>query len=162
MFFKKSKKEKKITVYSPLNGEVISLGNVPDPVFSQKMMGDGFAFNPVNGEIVSPINGKVTQVFPTQHAIGIEAENGLEALLHLGLDTVELKGEGFAINVKAGDVLKANDPIGTFDLSYIKEKGKEVITVLVFPNFDEKIAEVVPSAVTEVTTGTEIAELTFK
>ncbi|WP_053363071.1 PTS glucose transporter subunit IIA [Bacillus sp. FJAT-27251] len=162
MFFKRHKKEKNIMIHSPLNGEVIPLESVPDPVFSQKMMGEGLAFIPTSGEVVSPINGKVTQVFPTKHAIGMLTEDGLEVLLHLGLETVELKGEGFNINVNAGDVVRANDSLGTFDLSYIEERGKEIISVLVFPNFEEKISEMIPLKSDEVEAGTEIAELIYK
>ncbi|MGZ4159301.1 MAG: PTS sugar transporter subunit IIA [Neobacillus sp.] len=162
MFFKKSKKEKNIFIHSPLKGEVIPLESVPDPVFSQKMMGEGLAFIPTNGEVFSPVNGKVTQVFPTKHAIGIVTEDGLEMLLHLGLETVELKGEGFNININAGDIVNVNDHIGTFDLSYIEEKGKEIISVLVFPNFEEKISEMILLKSDEVESGTEIAQLIFK
>ncbi|HCV54374.1 MULTISPECIES: PTS glucose transporter subunit IIA [Bacillales] len=162
MFFKKSKKEKNIFIHSPLKGEVIPLGSVPDPVFSQKMMGEGLAFIPTNGEVFSPVNGKVTQVFPTKHAIGMVTEDGLEMLLHLGLETVELKGEGFNIKINAGDIVSVNDHIGTFDLSYIEEKGKEIISVLVFPNFEEKISEMIPLKSDEVESGTEIAQLIFK
>lgn len=162
MFFKRHKREKKVMIHSPLNSEVIPLESVPDPVFSQKMMGEGLAFIPTSGEVSSPINGKVTQVFPTKHAIGMLTEDGLEVLLHLGLETVELKGEGFNINVNAGDVVRANDSLGTFDLAYIEERGKEIISVLVFPNFEEKISEMNPLKSDEVEAGTKIAELIYK
>ncbi|WP_084362153.1 PTS sugar transporter subunit IIA [Robertmurraya korlensis] len=162
MFFKKSKREKNIFIHSPLKCEVIPLESVPDPVFSQKMMGEGLAFIPTRGEVFSPINGKVTQVFPTKHAIGMVTEDGLEMLLHLGLETVELKGDGFNININAGDIVSVNDHIGTFDLSYIEEKGKEIISVLVFPNFEEKIAEMIPIKPDEVESGTRIAQLILK
>lgn len=161
MFFKR-KKEKKIKIYSPLNAELIPLERVPDPVFSQKMMGEGFAFIPRNGEVVSPIDGTVTHVFPTKHAIGMQTEDGVEVFLHIGLDTVELNGEGFEINVRAGDKVRVNDSFGSFDPAFIQEKGKEIVTVLLFPNHAEKIAEMLPNITDRVEAGAEIAELTIK
>lgn len=159
MFFKKQKKTDDIIIQSPLNGEVIELATVPDPVFSQKMMGEGIGFIPTNGEIYSPINGAVTQVFPTKHAIGLITDNGIEMLLHLGLETVELNGEGFDIKVESGDKVKAHDRIGSFDLNFIEEKGKEIITVLVFPNLQDKNKQFNLIKTGEVTAGAEIAIL---
>jgi len=162
MFFKKRKKDNKaITAHSPLNGEVIELDNVPDPVFSQKMMGEGIGFIPKNGEVFSPVNGKITQIFPTQHAIGMLTEEGVELLIHLGLETVELKGEGFHIEVNVGDELQINDRIGTFDLEFIEEKGKKTISVLVFPNMEEKL-DINVLKTGEVNAGTGILELRLK
>lgn len=160
MFFsKKAKKDVKTKVHSPLNGEVISLESVPDPVFSQKMMGDGIGFIPTNGEVASPINGEVIQVFPTKHAIGMLADDGVELLIHLGLETVELNGEGFHIDVESGDKLQVNDKIGSFDLDFIEEKGKEIISVLVFSNLNEKEKEMNLFNLGEVEAGVEIADL---
>jgi sugar PTS system EIIA component len=159
MLFKKHKRSKDIMIQSPLNGEVIELASVPDPVFSQKMMGEGIGFIPTNGEIFSPISGTVTQVFPTKHAIGLITEDGVELLLHLGLETVELKGKGFDITVEADDKVQAQERIGSFDLSYIEEKGKEIISVLVFPNLQEKGKKLTLSTTGEVKAGTEIASL---
>lgn len=159
MLLKKQKKSKVIEVHSPLNGEVIELESVPDPVFSQKMMGEGIGFIPTNGEIYSPISGTVTQVSPTKHAIGLMSEDGAELLLHLGLETVELNGEGFDIKVESGDMVRAHDRIGSFDLTFIEEKGKEIISVLVFPNLQEIEKELTLSKKGEVEAGTEIAKL---
>lgn len=159
MFFKKRKKSKSISICSPLNGKVIPLEDVPDPVFSQKMMGDGIAFIPSNGEITSPVKGKVTQVFPTQHAIGMLTEEGVELLIHLGLETVALKGEGFNIEVEVGDELGANDRIGTFDLSFIEEKGKDTTTILVFTNFSDVVKKMTVIEKGNVVVGTEVLEL---
>jgi sugar PTS system EIIA component len=116
-------------------------------------------FIPVSGEVLSPINGQVTQVFPTKHAIGMLTNEGIEVLLHLWLETVELKREGFSIIVTEGDKICANDPLGTFDLSFIKEKGKETISILVFPNFNGEIHTL---KVGHIEAGSEIAELTIK
>ena len=132
--FKRDKKKADIKVYSPLKGEIISIEQIPDPVFSQKMVGDGIGIIPINGDVFSPIDGKVVQVFPTNHAVGMVADNGVEILLHLGLDTVELKGEGFRMDIVEGDKVKANEKIGNFDLEFVKGKGKGIITALVFPN----------------------------
>lgn len=162
MFFKRKKEKKETIIHSPLKGELISLGEVPDPVFSQKMMGEGVGFIPSDGEIFSPVDGKVTQVFPTQHAIGIMTEEGLDVLLHLGLETVELKGEGFNIDVKVGDKLKVNDRIGSFNLSYVEEQGKKTTTVLVFPNSGEKLEGQTIMKKGEVDPGTEILDVQLK
>lgn len=159
MFFKKRKQKKELIVHSPLKGELIPLEEVPDPVFSQKMMGEGVGFIPNDGEIFSPVDGKVTQVFPTKHAIGIMTEGDVEVLLHLGLETVDLKGEGFTIEVEAGDQLKVNDRIGAFDLSFIEEKGKSKTSVLVFPNFAEKVEEQTILNKGDVDPGTEVIGL---
>lgn len=162
LFFKKNKTKSNVIISSPLNAKIIPLEDVPDPVFSQKMMGDGFAFIPNNGKVLAPIDGTVTQVFPTKHAIGMETKEGVEILLHLGLDTVELNGEGFEITVKAGDKIHTNDSLGTFDLAYLKEKGKETTTVLVFTNFDEKISELKRLDSDDVNAGAQIGELVLK
>lgn len=162
MFFKKQKKNKTISIYSPLNAKVISLEDVPDPVFSQKMMGDGIGFIPTNGEITSPVNGKVTQIFPTQHAIGMLTEEGVELLIHLGLETVALKGEGFNIEVEVGDELGVNDRIGTFDLSFIEEKGKDTTTILVITNTPNEMQSMTVLETDEIVAGTKILELELK
>ena len=162
MFFKKRKRKKEIMIHSPLKGELIPLEEVPDPVFSQKMMGEGVGFIPSDGEVFPPVNGEVAQVFPTQHAIGMKIEGDLEVLLHLGLETVELKGEGFTIDVEVGDKLKVHDRISSFDLSLIEEKGKKTTTVLVFTNAAEKLEEQTILKKGEIDSGTEILELRLK
>lgn len=159
MLFKKYKKLEELTIQSPLNGEVIELESVPDPVFSQKMLGEGIGFIPTNGEIYSPISGTITQVFPTKHAIGLMTEDGLEFLLHIGLETVELNGEGFEIDVVSGTKVLAGDKIGLFNLSFIEEKGKEIVSVLVFPNLGDKGKKFTLLKTGEVKAGNEIAKL---
>ena len=119
-------------------GEVISITEVNDAVFSEKMMGDGFAVNPSENEVVSPVNGKITNTFPTKHAIGIETDSGLEVLVHMGIDTVELKGEGFELFVKAGQVIKAGDKLAEMNLASVKEAGKETTIMVVFTNLTDK------------------------
>jgi len=121
-------------VHSVADGEVIELEKVQDPVFSQKMMGDGFAVEPANGQIVSPVAGKVTSVFPTKHALGLVTESGLEVLVHIGLDTVSLEGKPFEVKVEEGQTVSAGDLLVEADLDAIREAGRATSTVVVFTN----------------------------
>ena len=121
-------------VHSVAEGEVIELEKVQDPVFSQKMMGDGFAVEPANGQIVSPVAGKVTSVFPTKHALGLVTESGLEVLVHIGLDTVSLEGKPFEVKVEEGQTVSAGDLLVEADLDAIREAGRATSTVVVFTN----------------------------
>ena len=123
-------------VYSVADGEVIALEEVKDPVFSQKMMGDGFAVEPENGNIVSPVSGTVSSVFPTKHALGIVTEAGLEVLVHIGLDTVSLEGKPFTVHVAEGQKVAAGDLLVTADLDAIRAAGRETSTIVVFTNGD--------------------------
>ncbi|WP_163539359.1 glucose-specific PTS transporter subunit IIBC [Gracilibacillus sp. YIM 98692] len=122
---------------SPIAGEAIPLEEVPDQVFSQKMMGDGFAIKPSEGKIVSPVNGKIINIFPTKHAIGILADNGTEILIHIGIDTVNLKGEGFTAKVEEGDEVKKGQLMMEVDLSYIEEHASSIVTPVIFTNLEE-------------------------
>ena len=123
-------------VYSVADGEVIALEQVKDPVFSQKMMGDGFAVEPTNGNIVSPVSGTVSSIFPTKHALGLVTEAGLEVLVHIGLDTVSLEGKPFTVHVAEGQKVAAGDLLVTADLDAIREAGRETSTIVVFTNAD--------------------------
>ena len=123
-------------VYSVADGEVIALEQVKDPVFSQKMMGDGFAVEPANGNIVSPVSGTVSSVFPTKHALGLVTEAGLEVLVHIGLDTVSLEGKPFTVHVTEGQKVAVGDLLVTADLDAIREAGRETSTIVVFTNAD--------------------------
>ena len=123
-------------VYSVADGEVIALEQVKDPVFSQKMMGDGFAVEPANGNIVSPVSGTVSSIFPTKHALGLVTEAGLEVLVHIGLDTVSLEGKPFTVHVAEGQKVAAGDLLVTADLDAIREAGRETSTIVVFTNGD--------------------------
>ena len=123
-------------VYSVADGEVIALEQVKDPVFSQKMMGDGFAVEPANGNIVSPVSGTVSSIFPTKHALGLVTEAGLEVLVHIGLDTVSLEGKPFTVHVAEGQKVAAGDLLVTADLDAIREAGRETSTIVVFTNAD--------------------------
>ena len=123
-------------VHSVADGQVINIEDVKDPVFSQKMMGDGFAVEPENGHIVSPVAGKVTSIFPTKHALGLVTDNGLEVLVHIGLDTVSLEGKPFDVKVTEGQTVAAGDLLVEANLDAIREAGRETSTVVVFTNAD--------------------------
>ena len=123
-------------VHSVADGQVINIEDVKDPVFSQKMMGDGFAVEPENGKIVSPVAGKVTSIFPTKHALGLVTDNGLEVLVHIGLDTVSLEGKPFDVKVTEGQTVAAGDLLVEANLDAIREAGRETSTVVVFTNTD--------------------------
>jgi sugar PTS system EIIA component len=124
------------TIVSPLTGTVVNLEEVPDPTFAKKMLGDGVAIKPTEGKVVSPIDGEVVNLFPTKHAIGIQGKSGLEVLIHIGLETVNMNGEGFEAHVSQGDKVKAGDLLVSFDLNLVEEKATSTITPVVFTNGD--------------------------
>ncbi|MCM3571293.1 glucose-specific PTS transporter subunit IIBC [Neobacillus mesonae] len=120
----------------PIKGEIKPISEVPDPVFAERLMGDGFAIVPEEGMVVSPVDGKIVNLFPTKHAIGILSDSGREVLIHVGLDTVNLKGEGFETLVDENATIKQGQPLLKFDIAYIKEHAKS-ITPIVFTNLGE-------------------------
>jgi glucose-specific phosphotransferase system IIBC component len=122
---------------APLKGEIKPITEVPDQVFAGKMMGDGFAIVPAEGTVVSPVNGKIVNLFPTKHAIGILSDTGREILIHVGIDTVNLKGQGFETLVSENDVIEQGQPLLKVDLNYIKEHATSTITPIVFTNLAE-------------------------
>lgn len=122
---------------APITGELLSISEVPDPVFSGKMMGDGFAIKPTDGTVVSPVDGKIINVFPTKHAIGLVSDNGREVLIHFGIDTVKLKGAGFELLISEEDIVKAGQPLLKVDLDYVAENATSTITPIVFTNLAE-------------------------
>jgi glucose PTS system EIICBA or EIICB component len=124
-------------IVMPVNGELMDISNVPDPVFSERMTGDGFAVLPHDGVICSPVYGKVFNVFPSKHAIGIMSDGGKEVLVHIGVNTVKLKGQGFNVLVKEGDLVAAGQPILEVDLDYVKEHAPSIISPIVFSNLPE-------------------------
>ncbi len=119
---------------SPLKGDVIPLSNIEDGAFSSEAMGKGVAIEPMEGKVISPVNGVVTALFQTKHAICITSDEGLEILIHIGMDTVKLEGQYFTAYVKQGDVVKIGDLLVEFDINKIKEAGYEVITPIVITN----------------------------
>ncbi|RXK19149.1 glucose-specific PTS transporter subunit IIBC [Macrococcus sp. DPC7161] len=131
------------TIYAPITGEVVDLTKVPDQVFSEKLMGDGVAIIPSIGQVVAPFDGVVKMDFPTKHALGLENEQGLEILIHFGLETVALNGEGFTLHVKPGDTIKKGDVLMDVDLDYIRKNAKSDITPIIFTNLNgQSIANV--------------------
>ena len=120
---------------APIGGRLVALDQVPDEVFAQKIMGDGFAIDPNEGEVVSPVNGTVASFMDdTCHAIGIASETGLEVLIHIGIDTVNLAGEGFTAFVKQGDSVKAGQKLIQVDCERIRSKVPSLISPVVFTN----------------------------
>ena len=120
--------QERIQILAPAAGQAVPLEEVPDPVFSQKIIGDGIAVIPEDGRIVSPVTGEVVSVADTLHAYGFRTEEGLEILIHIGLETVALKGACFKALVKVGDKVQAGDPIAEVDLRFLEEKGISPIT----------------------------------
>lgn len=118
-------------VYSPVKGVVKLLEDVNDEAFSQKMMGDGIAVVPSAGEVFSPVDGEVTMIFPTNHAIGIRSDEGIEVLIHIGIDTVEMNGKGFSSYVQQGDKVETGDPLIHFDLDQVNEKYESDVMVII-------------------------------
>ena len=137
----------KTPIRSPLNGLVMSLDKVNDEVFSARVLGDGCAILPTDGHLVSPINGKITSIAETKHAYGFESEDGTEILVHFGLETVALKGEGFISHVKVGETVKVGDLIAEADLSLLKERGIDLTTPVIVTNGDNQPFSVTEGAV---------------
>lgn len=123
-----------IFVLSPLEGEAVPMNIVNDPTFSGEMLGKGIAVKPSVGRVVAPIDGEVTVFFDSKHAVSIAGENGVELLIHVGLDTVNLKGKYFREHIKVGDKVKAGDLLLEFDIEKIKEAGYDTITPVIVCN----------------------------
>ena len=136
MFFKSKNKKNRMkvesqTVYATQNGTVLPLEEIPDEVFSQKILGDGVGIIPASSRVYSPVNGTVSQVADTLHAFSIVAEDGAEVLIHIGVDTVRLKGKGFKVKVKSGDKVAVGDILCKVDLDYIRSQGLEIHTAII-------------------------------
>lgn len=131
-FFKGANSE----IYSPQTGACVPLSEVPDTVFADKVLGDGIAIKPTDDTVFSPVDGTIVQVAHTFHAIGIEGNDGVEILVHLGINTVELKGEGFNCHVKVGDKVKKGDKLMDMDRAFIESKGYNTISPCIVTNMD--------------------------
>lgn len=127
-------KEEKKTVLAPAAGKAVSLKEVNDPTFSQEILGKGVAIIPSEGKIVAPADGTISVFFETKHAVSISAENGVEIIVHVGLDTVNLKGEHFTAHKQQGDKVKAGELLLEFDMKAIKAAGYDVITPVIICN----------------------------
>lgn len=130
------KMKKHFEVVSPMNGEIIPISEVEDDAFSQKMLGDGVAVVPTNGLVLAPVDGKIVQIFNTLHAYGICSDDGTEILIHIGINTVELKGNGFKSFVSNGQKIKKSDKIAEVDIDLLKEKGYSLQTPVIITNID--------------------------
>ncbi len=135
MFFGKKKQKQKII--APQTGVCVDLDEVPDEVFADRLLGEGVAILPSEDEVKSPVDGTVVQVFDTLHAYSIKSDDGLEILVHIGINTVELGGEGFKTTLKDGDRVRAGDTLCFADIKLIKEKGYELYTPIIIANHDE-------------------------
>ncbi|MYL18834.1 PTS N-acetyl glucosamine transporter subunit IIABC [Halobacillus litoralis] len=122
----------------PVTGRILPLEEVPDQVFAEGMMGPGLAVDPADGTITSPVKGKVVQVFPTKHAVGLETDKGLELLIHVGLDTVKLQGKGFEALVEAGDLVDLGTPLLQVDMDTVKKEAPSIITPVIFTNLENE------------------------
>lgn len=139
-FFRKSKLSQ---IIAPISGKVVDITTVSDQVFAEKLIGDGVAIEPTSGLVVAPCNGKVIQIFPTNHAIGIETEDGYDVLIHVGINTVDLKGEGFTRLVEENTRVKKGNPLLRVDLQAIQTAGKQTTTICIVSTMDE-VRELVP------------------
>ncbi len=139
--FKKQTKVNELIAF--VDGEAIALDAVKDEVFSKKMLGDGMAIVPTSGTVVSPVTGKLTMVFPTKHAFGLELDNGMEVLIHIGLDTVNLEGVGFEALKNQGTNVKQGEAIIKFDLESLKSQGYDCTTMMIITNANEHPMEFV-------------------
>ncbi|KXS49603.1 PTS system IIA component, Glc family [Halanaerobium congolense] len=150
------KKEEYLT--APFAGEVTNLKQVPDEAFAQKMLGDGFAITPEENVIKSPCAGEIVQIFSTGHAVGIQTKKGLEVLVHIGIDTVKLDGEGFEKLVKNGDQVKVGTPLIEVDLEYIKNNAPSISTPVIITNM-EKVKSIELVKTGKVKAGTKVLKV---
>lgn len=149
---------KYLSVNAPLDGDVIPLSEVNDDVFSNEIIGPGAAIIPKNGKIYAPFDGTVNTVFPTKHAYGLTSDQGLEVMIHVGLDTVQLEGKYFECYVENGQSMKKGDLLGSFDINAIKEEGYDVVTPVVISNSDQYI-DVITTKYEEINAGEEMMKV---
>lgn len=152
------KKKQGQQLVAPINGQLIPLDEVSDEVFSTRVMGDGFAVAPSSDVVVSPVSGTITNIFPTKHAISITTQDGLEILLHLGIDTVELNGTPFTVVVESGQTVSAGDELVRMDREEISNSNKEDTVILVLPG-KEKIDFTPSISSKEIEAGEMVTEL---
>lgn len=133
---KDSEEGKNVDIFNAIEGEIIPIEETPDEVFAGKMLGDGFAIKPKDNKVYSPVSGEIKVLFPTLHAIAIETQEGLELLVHIGVDTVELNGEGFTGHIEVGDKIKTGDLLVSFEKDIVESKAKSLITPVVITNMD--------------------------
>lgn len=151
-------KKKEEYLAAPFAGEVTELKDVPDDAFAQKMLGDGFAITPEENVIKAPCAGEIVQIFSTGHAVGIKTKKGLEVLVHIGIDTVKLDGEGFTKLVKNGDKVEVGTPLVEVDLDFIKENAPSISTPVIITNM-EKVKEIELLKKERVEAGTKVLKI---
>ena len=137
LFGSKENKTVEVEIYAPLSGEIVNIEDVPDVVFSEKIVGDGIAIRPTGNKTVAPVDGVIGKIFETNHAFSMESKEGVELFVHFGIDTVELKGEGFTRIAQEGQSVKRGDTVIEFDLATLESKAKSVLTPVVISNMDE-------------------------
>ncbi|MBM7623809.1 PTS sugar transporter subunit IIA [Sporohalobacter salinus] len=130
------KKNKEVKLFAPLTGKIIDLSEVPDDVFANKVVGDGVAIEPTDNILVSPITGVIKQIFPTKHAVGLETSQGVQILMHIGINTVDLNGKGFEKLIEEKSEVELGDKLIKFDPEYIKENATSLITPILITNVD--------------------------
>ena len=126
-----------IDIVAPLSGEIVNIEDVPDVVFAEKIVGDGIAIKPAGNKIVAPVDGTIGKIFETNHAFSIESDSGIELFVHFGIDTVELKGEGFKRIAEEGQRVQKGDLALEFDMALLEEKAKSTLTPVVISHMDE-------------------------
>lgn len=137
LFGSKENKSVEVEIYAPISGEIVNIEDIPDVVFSEKIVGDGVAVRPIGNKIVAPVDGVIGKIFETNHAFSMESKEGVELFVHFGIDTVELKGEGFTRIAQEGQSVKRGDTVIEFDLALLESKAKSVLTPIVISNMDE-------------------------
>lgn len=134
---KKSNFLKKIEIFAPVSGEIVNIEDVPDVVFSKKIVGDGIAIKPSGNKIVSPLNGTIGKILDSKHAFSILSEDGVELFVHFGIDTIKLKGEGFKKIAQDNQKVKIGDTIILFDLNILEKKARSILTPVVISNMEK-------------------------
>src|SRR5262245_57375168 len=129
-----------LALKAPLSGFLMPIERVPDPVFAQKMVGDGIAVDPTTQSLLAPCDGTVIQLHPAHHAVVLATATGIEVMMHIGLDTINLKGQGFTPRVKQGDSVQVGNPLIDFDADYLATHAKSLLTMLVVTNSDRVAA----------------------
>lgn len=151
----------KTIIKAPITGVAVKLEEVPDDVFAKKLIGDGIAIEPTDNILYSPVNGEIIQIFPTLHAIGIITKEGVEVLIHLGIDTVELKGEGFTSFIEKGQQVNIGDKLLQIDWDYVKDKASSTMTPIIITNM-ERINKIKILKLGEIQAGDDLLSIGIK
>lgn len=156
-----NKNDNQFRLASPLKGRILPLSEAPDETFAQKILGDGFVVEPVDGKVISPVEGTVMQIFRTGHAVGLQTAQGLEILIHIGIDTVKMNGKGFKALVQNGQTVKKGDLLIEFDLNEVRGNAKSTLSPVVITNMDQ-VSSLVLKNQGSVNAGDEVLEVLLK